>query len=206
MKKLVAIIFLAALFGTGKPAVCERLDSWPNTTIDQSLLGNDGIAYFEGDSLSYIISPPDGFKMVLDEAQADGYAMAFIPVTSGYDSAQIVITADIFSYAGKQAGPVFREFVTSDTIAMRKHYGPSLALSRVDSIYTSNGTELQVYFMEDKSRFISNVMLAYLFGGSELFAFELSIRENFPRFEAEEKFIECLEQIKVLVKGELGEK
>lgn len=206
MRMIVVIVVLGIAVISGANLLAGTFDSWPRAPIDRSLSSSDDIAYFEGDSLSYIISPPDGFKMVLEDAQEDGSAMAFIPVSSDYDSAQVVITADIFTYKGKRAKSAFEIFITADTSAISEHYGAQLKLHEVDSIYTSNGTELVTLYIEDKSRFIPNVMIAYLLGGSELFVFDLSIRENFPRFEAEEKFIECLEGIKVLVKGELGAK
>lgn len=204
--EVIIIVILIVLAGSASVVSGGRFDSWPKAPLDKALSENEDIAYFEGDSLAYVIGPPRGFKMVFKDAQEDGYAMAFIPATSDYDSAHVVITTDIFTYKGKKAKSAFRVFITADTAAISEHYGSPMKLHEVDSIYTSNGTELATWFIEDKSRFIPNVMIAYLLGGSELFVFDLSIRENYPRFEAEEKFIECLQGIKVLVKGELGAK
>jgi len=157
-------------------------------------------AFYEGESLNYVIYPPDRYQMVDWEATADGYSFAFIPPEQTYDSADMLIGVNIFKIRGLS----FADVVKRDTAAVRKHYGKSISIWPVDSVYAASGQSVATFFVNDTTRFIPNVMLAYVDGQTELLVFELVITERVATITAEDVFIECLEKLKVLPVGQLG--
>lgn len=169
---------------------------------DSSLDNNT--AFFEGEAVSYIISPPSGFVMVMDDAIADGYSFAFIPDGETYDSATVRIGIHIFRIKEEQKSKfTMDDVISEDTAGIREHFGPSIVIQEVDSVMTKSGFAVRNFFLNDTTAFIPNVMMSYLHGGSEILIFDLSIIIDYPRFMAEQVYMECLEKIKVLIKGKL---
>ena len=159
-------------------------------------------AFYKGESLNYIIAPPDRYEMVEWEATADGYSFAFIPNGQDYDSADVTIGVNIY----KIRGLVFKDVLVRDTIALREHYGKRASIWPVDSIAAASGQPIRAFFINDTTRFIPNVMIAYVDGRTEMLVFELVISERATRVKAEDAFMECLERLKVMPIGELGQK
>jgi hypothetical protein len=159
-------------------------------------------AFYEGESLNYVVLPPDDFKMISDEAIIDGYSFAFVPRQSSYEEADMMIGVNIY----KIRGMAFEEALRQDTISVRKHYGERALIRPVDSIFTGSGEIIPTFYIDDKSRFIPNVMIAYFDGSTEMLIFELVITERVARFKAEKIFITCLKEFKALKIGELGGK
>jgi hypothetical protein len=157
-------------------------------------------AFYEGESLNYVIYPPEGYQMVDWEATADGYSFAFIPKGQTYDKADLMIGANIFKIRGLK----FEEVVTSDTTAIREHYGKDVSIWLVDSVFTASGQLVPTFFINDPAAFIPNVMISYVDGQTELLIFELIITTRVARIKAEDVLIECLEKLKVLPSAELG--
>jgi len=166
----------------------------PQFTLDSNT------AFYEGETLNYVVYPPEGYRMVDWEATADGYSFAFIPKAQTYDEADLMIGVNIF----KIRGLAFDEVITNDTVAVREHYGDNVSIWPVDSIFASSGQTIPTFFVNDPSRFLPNVMISYVNGESELLVFELVITERAVRMKAEDVFIECLEKLKVLPAAELG--
>ncbi len=157
-------------------------------------------AFYKGESLNYVIFPPDHFQMVDWEATGDGYSFAFIPTDQTYDHADLMIGVNIF----KIRGLTFDEVVSGDTVALREHYGREISIWPVDSVYTASGQTVPTFFINDPARFIPNVMISYVDGQTEILVFELVISDRVARVRAEDAFIECLEKLKVLPAAELG--
>lgn len=165
---------------------------------------DNNTAFFEGESVSYIITPPDGFVMVMDEAIADGYSFAFIPKDESYDSAAVRIGIHIFRIKDDLRSQFsIDDIISEDTVGIRDHFGKSVVIQEVDSVMTKSGFTIRNIFLNDTTSFIPNVMMSYLHGGSEIMIFDLSIVLDYPRFMAEQVYMECLEKLKVLVKGKL---
>jgi hypothetical protein len=170
---------------------------------DEKNLDNN-TAFYEGDKLSYIVSPPDDFVMLTEEAEADGYSFAFIPDGEDYDSASVRIGINIFRIKeGMEKKFTLADIIAEDTTALRQHFGESLITYEVDSVVTKSGHAIRNLFLNDTTRFIPNVMMSYLDGGSEIMIFDLSISIDHPRFMAEQVYVDCLKKLKVLVKGKL---
>ncbi len=170
--------------------------------VDSTLDNNT--AFFEGKNVSYVITPPDGFLMVMDEAIADGYSFAFIPKDEAYDSATVRIGIHIFRIKDElKSNFSIDQVISEDTAGLREHFGETIVIGEVDSVVTKSGFAVRNFFLNDTTVFIPNVMMSYLHGGSEILIFDLSIMIDYPRFMAEQVYMECLEQIKVLVKGTL---
>jgi hypothetical protein len=159
-------------------------------------------ALYRGESLNYVITPPDQFSMVDWEATADGYSFAFIPSGQAYDSAEVTIGVNIY----KIRGLVFRDVIARDTVALRKHYGKNVSIWSVDSVHTASGQSAHTFFINDTTRFIPNVMISYLDGRTEMLVFELVISERAARVKAEDAFMQCLNRMKALPIGQLGQK
>jgi hypothetical protein len=187
MKQIILLLILALSLAAGAHAEGE-------TTLDSNT------AFYEGETLNYIIHPPTDFQMIDWAATADGYSFAFIPQGQAYDEADQIIGANIF----KIRGLVFDEIIAGDTIAMRKHYGDEVSIWTVDSVFTASGYLVPTFFINDPSGFIPNVMISYVNGVTEMLVFELIITEHTFRQNAEDAFIECLEKLKVLPSAELG--
>ncbi len=158
-------------------------------------------AFYEGETHNYVIPRPDRFRLITDEAARDGYSFAFIPEHDSYDSASVMITATIYRLTENN----FEQVLTADTIALRDHYGPNMVVHAVDSVFLFNGDPTRTFYVDDKTRFIPNVMVSYCDGGSEIVIFELNIVDGgLPRFLAEGIYTQCLQRFKMLKKGELG--
>lgn len=187
MKQIITILILALTCSVAAYAEAE-------TTLDSNT------AFYEGETLNYIIHPPNNFKMIDWEATADGYSFAFIPEGQLYAEADQIIGANIF----KIRGLTFDEVIVGDTIALRQHYGDEVSIWPVDSIFTASGYLVPTFFINDPTAFIPNVMISYVNGETELLVFELIITERVFRANAEDAFIECLEKLKCLPSAELG--
>ena len=159
-------------------------------------------AFYKGESLNYVIFPPDHFQMVDWEATGDGYSFAFIPTDQTYDHADLMIGVNIFKIRGLK----FFDVVTRDTAAVREHYGKRASIRTVDSVFTASGQAVSVFFVNDTSRFIPNVMLAYVDGRTEMLVFELVVTDRVARVKAEDAFVQCLQRLKVMPLGELGQR
>ncbi len=161
-------------------------------------------AYYRGKLYDYVVYAPDGFVMVIEEPIKDGYSLAFVPETDRYDSCGIMITAVFYDLARhKKTGHSFERIVSSDTADMRRHYGENLVFRSVDSVLNANDEDIPTLYLEDKTRFIPNVMVSHYDGGTEMLIFELSIGEGYPRFLAEGVYLECLRKFKRLKHGQL---
>ncbi|UCG62290.1 MAG: hypothetical protein JSV52_03125 [Candidatus Zixiibacteriota bacterium] len=165
---------------------------------------DNNTAFYEGEKVSYIISPPDDFVMVEHEAEVDGYAFAFIPDGEKYDSASVRIGVNIFRIKeGMEQKITLEDVIHEDTTALREHFGETLIVYEVDSIITKSYFPIRNLYLNDTTRFIPNVMMSYLRGGNEILIFGLTIDLDYPRFMAEQIYTDCLKKIKVLVKGKL---
>lgn len=165
---------------------------------------DNNTAFYEGDKLSYIISPPDDFLMVTHEAEVDGYSFAFIPDGEKYDSASVRIGINIFRIKDdKNRKFTLSDIIADDTTALRQHFGETLMLDEVEPVVTKNDYTIRNLYLNDTTRFIPNVMMSYLDGGSEILIFDLSVALDYPRFMAEQLYMDCLKKLKVLVKGKL---
>jgi len=159
-------------------------------------------AFYKGESLNYVIYPPDSYQMVDWEATGDGYSFAFIPKDQEYEYADLMIGVNIFKIRGLK----FHEVVDRDTAAVRKHYGKQVELWAVDSLFTASGQQVSAFYVNDTGRFIPNVMLGYVDGRTEMLVFELVITDRVARGKAEDVFVQCLRKLRVLPAGELGQK
>ena len=157
-------------------------------------------AFYEGETLNYIIYPPDDFRMVDWNTTVDGYSFAFIPRGETYEEADQIIGANIF----KIRGLTFGEVIENDTATLREHYGGEVSIWLVDSVFTASGQLAPTFFINDPAAFIPNVMISYVDGQTEILIFELVVTDRAARLKAEDSFIECLEKLKVLSIGELG--
>jgi hypothetical protein len=159
-------------------------------------------AFYKGETLNYVIYPPDGFQMVDWEATGDGYSFAFIPAGQEYDHADLMIGVNIFKIRGLK----FLDVVARDTAAVHKHYGKRASIRTVDSVFAASGQAVSVFFVNDTSRFIPNVMLGYVDGRTEMLVFELVITDRVVQVKAEDAFVQCLRRLRVMPLGELGQK
>ncbi len=161
---------------------------------------DSNVAFYEGESFNYVIYPPDGFRMVTDEAAYDGYSFAFVPEPSTYDSSDIMIGVNIFKIRGLD----FNDMVKQDTASIREHYGANMLIRPVDSVFSGSGDILPTFYIDNREIFIPNVMISYYNGKTEVLIFELVISEGTTRFKAEDLFIACLKEFKAMPVGELG--
>ncbi len=166
---------------------------------------DNNAAFYEGETMNYIVTPPDSFKMVSDEAIEDGYSFAFIPTPDTYAKATVTIGVNIFKVRENQQKMFsLNELIRNDTSAVREHFGKSISIAEVDPIVTDDGHVLRTFYLNDSTTFIPNVMLSYYDGGTEVFIFDLSISGLYPRFRAEGYYIACLKRFKAMLKGSLG--
>lgn len=156
-------------------------------------------AFYEGESLRYIIPAPRHFKMVTDEAADDGYSFAFIPKVDAYDSASVMIGVNIYKIRGMK----FESVIVSDTSSMREHYGPSVTIRPVEPLTSSTMDPLTTFYLNIDRGFIPNAAMAYFDGGTEIVIFELVISEDILRFKAEELFADCVKHFRPLKQGSL---
>ncbi len=194
MRKLNRIILFAVLLIASCPHAEEvALDS--NT------------AFFEGEKYNYIIYPPDGFQLITDEVKSAGYSLAFVPEGQLYDSADITIDINIFRFKKKKNKvDFFSELIKDDTLQIRKHYGKTLLIRPVDSVFNKEGKLLPTFYFNDSTRFIPTVMMSYFDGAHEVLIFELTIKRLQPKFVAEQKFTECLGKFRTLIRGDITER
>lgn len=164
-------------------------------------------AFFEGEKYNYIIYPPDGFQLITDEVKNAGYSLAFVPDGQLYDSADITIDINIFRFKQKRNKvDFFSELIKDDTLQIRKHYGKTLVIRPVDSVFNKDGQLLPTFYFNDSTRFIPTVMMSYFNGTNEVLIFELTIKRLQPKFVAEQKFTECLGKFRTLISGDIAER
>ena len=189
MKRVIYLLLAGAL-------VCSGAYATP--TYDDPVDTNT--AFYEGETLNYVFNPPPYFKMVSREAVADGYSFAFIPDADSYDSTDILIGVNIYKIRELDVDDV----VASDTASLRKHYGPDVVMREVDSILAFDGQSARTFYIDSPERFLPNVMISYVDGGSEIVIFELVISETALRFAAESKFVSAVRNLHIMPKKELG--
>jgi len=175
-------------------AVTASAGSRPETTLDSN------VAFFEGEDLNYVIFPPEDFRMVIDSATDDGYSFAFLPTDEPYYRSDLVIGVNFYKIMGMD----FATALKNDTLNVRQHYGEAIDILPVDSVFCGSGEIIPTFFLNDKTGFIPNVMLSYFDGGSEMIIFELVVTDQYPRFLAEELFMQCLWRFKAMPIGDLG--
>ena len=191
MKKIYTALVLIFITAT---AFASEADS----------LYDNNTAFYEGDSFSYIISPPDNFQMNSAEATDDGYSFAFIPSTEKYADASVLIGINIFKIKKSKKNPFTLDMlITDDTTAIRKHFGKEIEIAEVEPIQTATTDKLRTIYFESKSGMTPNVMMSYFDGKSEILIFDLTVTDTVPRFQAEKIYLECLNKIKILTKGKL---
>ena len=166
----------------------------PGYTLDSNS------AFYEGESLNYVMSPPDGFRLVTYKAKFDGYSLAFIPDDEIYDSASVIIGVHIYKIRGMS----FNEALVEDTNSIRGYYGKNLIINPIESLTNASHQKLTSFYLDNKQQFIPNVMISYFDGGSEMIIFELVIRDDVTRFKTEEPFVQCVQRFRSLKKGELS--
>lgn len=157
-------------------------------------------AFYEGESLNYIMAPPPTFRMITKEAAQDGYSFAFIPESTTYEETDILIGVNIYKIRDLE----FDRVIENDTSSLREHYGKDVKMHEVDSVRSETDDPYRTFYINSPDRILPNVMIAYLNGETELVIFELVISPVALRFVAEDKFVRCLRSVKVLPKGELG--
>ncbi len=177
--------------------------------IDNGSAGNvtdSSTAFYRGESMNYVFSPPNGFKMEDKDVLADGYSFAFIPEDESYDSANVVIGVTIYNLASYKERFSYKQILTDDTSSIHKQYGSKMAIWPVDSIFNFNGEIVPTYYFNHSDKFVPIVMISYYDAGDEMVIIDLSISDMYPRFKAEEIFDESLGLFKVLKHGELSNK
>ena len=189
-KLLILLIALLAISGLN----AQELDS---TIFD------DNTAFFEGEVYSYLIPPPSDFIMNSTEATDEGYSFAFIPKDDEYVGASIIIGINIYKIKEESKNITIDEILSADTSAVREHFGKGVVISEVEPIQTLTSDKMRTVYLNDDEHFLPNVMISYLNGQTEILIFELTITEDTPKFIAEKKYLECLNKIKVLTKGEI---
>jgi len=179
------VVFIAVLVTL--PGLVGAIEA--ESTLDSNT------AVHEGKDLIYMMRPPAGFQLITEAAAADGYSIAFIPEGEPYDSATTTIAVTIFTI-GKNP---FWQLVMADTMALRRHFGPTADIRAIDSVANFDGRRLESVYINDPTRFIPNVSFSYFDGGSEVVIFELIITERgIPRFLAESLYYECILAFKTL--------
>jgi hypothetical protein len=179
--------------------------SIPMTSANKAPVSVDldsNAAFYKGEALNYVIYPPYNYRMATDEANVDGYSFAFVPKDAAYYDAETIIGINIYKIRGMK----FSEALTRDTSALRDYYGPDVVLRRVDSVFSSNGREVAVFYVNDEKSFVPTAMMSYFDGGTELLIFELVVSLGSPRYQAENLYLECLRHMKAMPVGELGQR
>lgn len=165
---------------------------------------DNNTAFYEGEKQNYVIPPPEGFKMIFEEAVDDGFSFAFIPDSDNYDSASIILGVNMFRIKeDRRATFNLNDLIASDTSSIREVFGGDLQMEEVNPIGTEGGQALRTLYLKDTTTFIPNVMMSYYYGGSEVIIFDLSVSGTIPRFKAEDLYVSFLKNFKILPKGTL---
>jgi len=207
MKQTILILFFLALFPQNAfPEIEPESKQLPFEEnqiyyVNSSLDSN--IAFFEGKEISFLIPPPSGFKLEIERAKSEGYSMAFILEDFSYDSSEVRIDISIFSFKKKNRFGL-KKYIANDSTALKEHFGINLEFYKIDSILNNSNERLATYYINNKSKFIPNVMVAYYFRTHELLIFELSISESYPRFKAEKQFLKLVQNFKTISMKEIS--
>lgn len=156
-------------------------------------------AIFEGATHTYLFSPPPGFRLETDSSAYDGYSFAFIPDSAEYSSSPVTVGINIFRLENAQVDDV----IDADTAAIRSHYGHDLIIDPIDPPKMPVSLPTRMFYLNNMDRFIPNVMVAYIDGGTELIVVELTIAPAQLRTMAETAFLSCVEQLRTLKHGHL---
>ncbi len=190
---LAAVLSLPAILGISALGSSDKADK--------------NISVFEGADYAYVIYPPGGYQLITEQAIEAGYSLAFIPEGQTYENASVIIDVNIFRLEKAKADNAYViELIKDDIKQVRKHFGKSLTIHTVDSVFNANKRLMPTLYFNDSSRFIPTVMMSYFNGRSEIIIFQLSIGRSQPRFEAEDVFMDCLGAFKSLVKGDINQR
>jgi len=182
---LIAILLAGSALGATKDVV---LDS--NT------------AFYDGENFRYVIPAPRQYKLVVEEAYADGYSMAFVPKLESYDSASVMIGVNIY----KLRGASLDTLIANDTTSLRQHYGRTVEIREVQPLPTLTGEAARTFYLRMEKGFVPNAALAYFDGGGEVVIFELVLSESIMRSKAEQLFSDFVRNFKPSKKGTLGQR
>ena len=155
-------------------------------------------AFFPGQTQSYVLAPPSGFRLDTDGAAREGYSLAFIPDQQDYYEADIAIAATFLTEPDTDANIPFTRTVEADTASISEYYGPFTEIWPVDSMFNASGEIVPTVYVNNDSSFIPTVLVSYYDGGTEMLILELIISDTQPRFRAEAVFEEMLLRFKVL--------
>jgi hypothetical protein len=170
------------------------------SVADKTKLDNNS-AFYEGATYNYVMPSPPGYQMFVEEAGWEGYSFAFVPEKEKYATASVHIAVTIY----KQTDITLAALLKRDTVQIRRDYGKNVVIRAVDPVKTSSGEIVKMFYVDDKSRFIPTVILAYLDGRTEFAAYQLSIAKDTPRFEAEIAFDETIRRTKLLERASFSE-
>ena len=193
MKRLYLILLALCLTAVSAAA------SWAGRGETDVVLDSN-TAFYEGQALRYSIPSPRNFRLVIEEAYADGYSMAFIPRAESYDTASVMIGVNIY----KNGGLSFDSIIAQDTVALRKHFGQQTAIREVPPLVASGGQSTRTFYLKNPKSFVPNVAIAYFDGGSEVLIFELVITERILAYKAEQLFADFVRNFKPMKRGTLG--
>jgi len=172
--------------------------------LAQDLVTDSNAVIYEGARLSYVMAAPVGFVLEMAESQIDDYSFAFVPEGETYTEATVLIGVTIYSLNDSTGNRGSAERIMQmDTSGMRDHFGQTLSIRPLEAVTNATGQPVIVFYLEDKTRFMPNVMTGYFDGTEELVILELIITPDFPRFLAEDAFMEALDSFKTLVQGSL---
>lgn len=157
-------------------------------------------AFYDGEGIRYVIPAPRHFKLVVEEAFADGYSMAFLPKLERYDSASIMIGVNIY----KLGGTIIDSLIARDTVSLRSYYGQTVEIREVQALPTATGEAARTFYLKPVTGFVPNAAMAYFDGGAEVVIFELVLSDSVMRFKAEQLFADFVRNFKPSKKGTLG--
>ena len=173
---------------------CSALGASKDVVLDSNT------AFYDGETFRYVIPAPRQFKLIVDEAYADGYSMAFLPKLESYDSASVMIGVNIY----KLGGTSIQALIASDTTSLRKHYGRAVEIREVQPLSTLTGEAARTFYLKQEKGFVPNAAIAYFDGGAEVVIFELVLSESIMRSKAEQLFSDFVRNFKPSKKGTLG--
>ncbi len=195
----ICSIFFSSVFGSsdesGNNFEKNQIFATPSLT-------DSNVAFYEGIELSYIFRAPGDLILLIDEPIRNGYSLAFVENNLTYDLSEIRIDITIIDVKNSFKDFNLSKFISAELKEIKMHFGELSEISFVDSVLSRSMEKIPTFFINNPGLFIPNVMIAYFSDDQELIIFELSIKEGYPRFEAEKIFIQLLQEFKSLKKKE----
>jgi hypothetical protein len=142
------------------------------------------------------MTPPGGWLLALEKAQADGYSAAFYPEDTDYETAERVI----FIWIYKNDSLTFNQFISQHSSEYIRQDSQTVIIA-ADSLYVNDSVVIKIFEFDDPGGISTLAEVAYIDLKTEIVIYELNIADRESFITAEGEFLEALRRFSISSRG-----